>query len=258
MQIEELRRSRAEAWCSTSSIDFGTAMPGCATRWLIRVLFALAIAACSGSTDEPLAQVLLAARPLGTSEPLDDADFEPFALPARLAPDCFVPAAEIGELRGRRLVIPLEEGEPLMRAALLEDAGRPADRVPGEARSVTLAVAGAEQVLPGDRIDVLVAAQDPRSGEPVAATLVQDVEVERRLPEPEPDRQRLALLVSPAQGERLLRAGRTGGLHVLLRHPSDRRRIDPARAALADLLTPGRCERLHRQRMESIQAEEQP
>ncbi|MBN2495350.1 MAG: TonB family protein [Deltaproteobacteria bacterium] len=36
VQIKERGRSRAEAWPSTSSIDFGPATPSCAARWCIR------------------------------------------------------------------------------------------------------------------------------------------------------------------------------------------------------------------------------
>ncbi len=179
---------------------------------------------------EPI-EVVVASRTLRAATPLVSGDLGRARLPREALPGSALVPPAIPALLGRRLLVPLEAGDPIL-LPLVEDlsapralatdlaAGRRAVAVPVEAAG---AVAGF--VEPGDRVDVVLVWQDG-AGESRAATLLEAIRVlavgERRQPGGAPQETSTAVLdADPREAEALLVALDRGRLTLVLRAPGD-------------------------------------
>ena len=182
----------------------------------------------SGGPKQPVL-VLLADLAAGTALERD-------ALATRELPQAYldsrhIPAAQLNDVVGLRLALPVRAHEALLWTDLA--SLRPAPRTlasliaPGM-RAFNLAprAGGLDALLaPGDRVDVLLAPQqstDPAStvAENLLVLAVGD-RLGRNAGSARGGRGDVTLGVSPEQGRALAAAERRGGLRLVLRHPDD-------------------------------------
>lgn len=138
---------------------------------------------------------------------------------------------------GRAVLYPLSPGQPILDRQLAA-AGSGAGltgRIPTGMRAMALktddVVGVAGFLLPGTHVDVLVTYSDPNqpNGEPITATVLQDVEVLAAGHQVQPDPTGkpvtvdvVTLLLSPEQAEKAALAGEKGEIRFVLRNGGDR------------------------------------
>jgi len=115
-------------------------------------------------------------------------------------------------------------------------------------RAMEIEARGIEHVRPNDHVDLLTVAVDPRTQQPAALTLAQNVVVLARGAE-----ERLWVLVLPEEAEVLALAEHLGELTALLRNPEDVSVEEPRRTTVETLFTGERTKALKRQRHQVIQ-----
>lgn len=167
------------------------------------------------------------------------------AMAVREMPAAYLPAAalradEFEEGAGRRLLVPMSSGEPLVRTALADPQGAFSGQVAVGIRAMTIEVDEVNSVSgmlrPGDRIDLMFSTRSPAGhgqDREITATLMQDLKVlatgARTAQAPhEAGRARFGTItieVTPEQAQRLIVAQRSGRLTALLRNPDDRRAL---------------------------------
>jgi pilus assembly protein CpaB len=146
------------------------------------------------------------------------------------------------DVLGKVALMPLEAGSPIRTGDVgTKDASLGlAYIIPSYMRAVTVAV---DQVIgvagflkPGDHVDVIATFRNP-GGEPVAKTVLQDVELlalgpqveeerlERGSGKAAPNKETATLLVTPEDAEKLVLAENTGKLRLALRSKGDVLRV---------------------------------
>ena len=142
---------------------------------------------------------------------------------------------DLNKLKGRVVFTPIKNKELILESKLapksIKRGGLSAILNPGK-RAVTIAgnnVLGISGLVnPGDRVDILMMTQDPKSGKQVNKTVFENVRVIaagsqlRRNPEGKPSPTgSYTLEVTPEQGERLTLAAKQGKLQFSLRSARD-------------------------------------
>ncbi len=173
----------------------------------------------------PLADVVVARRPLAAGETVKLEDLALRRLPARYAPPGA--SAYAGELAGRRVAVPVPAGAPVTPGLLARAPATPAAAVATGQRALELLATGS--AAPGARVDVVVTS-DRRAGAPGKARLaLENVEVLAARPataENGAPRVAATLRVTPAQAVYLTAAQSFAtDIRLLTRAPGDRRRI---------------------------------
>lgn len=196
-----------------------------------------------------LVEVVVAGRPVAAGPPLARDDLDVARLPREALPGSALSPDALPALVGRRLLLPLRQGDPLL-APLVEDAaagGLARDLAPGR-RAVAVPVEAASAVAgfiePGDRVDVVLVWQDA-GGESRAATLLEALTVlavgDRRRAGAAPQDATTAVLdADPRDAEALLVALDRGRLALLLRPEGDLARRPDRRPVTLTPLLPGR------------------
>jgi pilus assembly protein CpaB len=199
------------------------------------VLYQVVIAAVQKQPKSQGSKLLVAARDLAIGELIREADVKEINWNGEL------PAAAISRLdavAGRGAVAPIYAGEPIVEGRLaLRGAGAGlAATIPVGKRAVALrvneVVGLAGFVMPGMRVDVLVAGNAPGSANPMSGTLsrtvLQNIEVlsagqniEKNVNGKPEAAQVVNLLVTPEQAETLSLAGSETKVQLVLRNPLD-------------------------------------
>jgi pilus assembly protein CpaB len=165
--------------------------------------------------QEPVAQVVAAARDLPAGTELSDADVVALDLPEAAVPGGAARSADA--VRGRVLAGPVRAGEALTDVRLL-GTGLLAGGGPDGAVAVPVRVAEPALPLlvqPGDRVDVLATALE---GEQAARAVVSDVAVLAVPPAADsPEGSLLVVAAAPGAAARLAAAAVTSRLSVVVR-----------------------------------------
>ncbi len=192
-------------------------------------------------------EIVVAARDLAAGAPLGRGDLVTAQLPREALPGGALVPAAIEALEGRRLLVPLRAGDPLLGSVVADlDGPRPLARdLAAGRRAVAVPIEPASAVAgflePGDRVDVVLVWQEA-SGESRAVTLLETLPVlavgDTRRPGHSPTEAATAVLeAGPVETETLLLALDRGRLALVLRGTADLgRRADRRAVALAPLL----------------------
>ena len=199
------------------------------------VLYQVVIASVQNQPKSPGHKLLVAARDLGIGESIRETDVKEIAWHGE------PPATAITKLEavvGRGAVAPTYAGEPILEGRLApRGAGAGlAATIPVGKRAVALrvneVVGLAGFVMPGMRVDVIVAGNAPGSTNPTSGTLsrtvLQNIEVlsagqniEKTVNGKPEAAQVVNLLVTPEQAETLSLAGSETKVQLVLRNPLD-------------------------------------
>jgi len=164
---------------------------------------------------------------------------------------------------GRKLAIPILRGDVLLWSHILTKTGDQhlAEAVQNKGRAVSIRVSAESAVHhwvePGDRVDVLAIFRDPRSGDLVSTTLLQNVIVlatgriggqsnRRLLSESDQSYNTVTVHVLPEAAEMLILAQDLGSLYLTLRNPEDNDILELAegKTTMQTLLTGERAKRI--------------
>lgn len=191
--------------------------------------------------------IVVAARDLAPGPPLARGDLAAAQVPREALPGGALVPAAIEALEGRRLLVPLRAGDPLLGSVVAGlDGPHPlaGDLAPGR-RAVAVPIEPATAVAgflePGDRVDVVLVWPES-GGDSRAVTLLEALPVlavgDTRRPGQSPTEGATAVLeASPVEAEMLLLALDRGRLALVLRATADSgRRADRRVVALAPLL----------------------
>jgi pilus assembly protein CpaB len=194
--------------------------------------------------------VIVARDPLQAGERVEADTMAVREVPARLVDPSMIPAEDFERVQGRRIRLPMADGEPLRLTGLVDDDGAFSARVGHGIRAMTIEVDEVNSLSgmlrPGDRIDLLLtlnSSADARG--PVAAPLMQDLNVlatgssvrtDPGIGSGAPGFRAITVEVTPLQAQKLVLAQRSGRLTALLRHPEDRVDMPQAPLDLGTLL----------------------
>lgn len=156
---------------------------------------------------------------------------------------------EISEVEGRRPVIKINEGLPILQS-MLGSGSRATDDIPSGFRVSTVRVTdedGANLIRPGDRVDVQVfARRNPGAGIKTTGTwtFLQDVSVfaVNELYREEGDNpdtvqaRTVSLLVTPKQAAKVTVAAKSGEIRLVLRGGQDDKEQEDYEATMAEVL----------------------
>ena len=189
---------------------------------VLTVVFATLLGACG----EPTVALMAASRDLDEGTELDPSQLVEVRVSRVLSTTNSVREDTVQPLLGKRLRISLKKGDLVLASSFEANPGL-SERVVKKARAVTLSVSGAENVHPGDHVDLLAVLRDPQTNEWTATTEAQNVIVlaagNLQLVtgnEAFPLRRVTFLLISE-EAETALLTVRMGALHVSLRNPDD-------------------------------------
>ena len=148
---------------------------------------------------------------------------------------------------GRVVLYPLAAGEPILERQLANPGSGTGltVKIPDGMRAISLRtdeiVGVAGFLLPGTHVDVLVTLRPP-VGDPITATVLQDVEILTAGQKTEPDPEGkpatatvVTLLVKPEDAEKVDLASTQGIIHFVLRNGVDRDEFKGAPAQFSDL-----------------------
>jgi pilus assembly protein CpaB len=164
---------------------------------------------------------------------------------------------------GRKLALPMEPGDVLLYSHVLTKTGEQhlAEAVQQKGRAVSIRVSPESAVHhwvePADRVDIVGVFRDPKSGELVSMTMLQNVIVlatgriggqtnRRLLSETEQGYDTVTLHVLPEAAEMLVLAQDLGTLYLTLRNPEDTEINDlgSSKTTMQTLITGERSKRL--------------
>lgn len=199
------------------------------------LLYKVVIASVQSQPKTPGHKLLVAARDLGTGELIRESDVKEITWSAEPPAAAIV---KLDEVVGRGALAPIYCGEPILEGRLApRGAGAGlAATIPVGKRAVALrvneVVGLAGFVMPGMRVDVLVAGNAPGSANPLSGTLsrtiLQNIEVlsagqniEKNVNGKPEAAQVVNLLVTPEQAEILSLAGSETKVQLVLRNPLD-------------------------------------
>jgi pilus assembly protein CpaB len=199
------------------------------------VLYQVVIASVHGQPDKPASKLLVAARDLNIGDLIRDVDVKEIAWNGKPPATALV---RMDAVIGRGTIAPIYAGEPILEGRLAaRGAGAGlASTIPLGKRAVALrvneVVGLAGYVMPGMRVDVLVAGNAPGSTNPMSGTLsrtvLQNIEVlsagqnmEKSGNGKPETAQVVNLLVTPEQAETLSLAGSETKVQLVLRNPLD-------------------------------------
>lgn len=180
--------------------------------------------------------VLVARAGLAPGQTVDTDTVAVRQVPVHLVDGSMIADAEFDAVRGSRLALPMTDGEPIRRAALLMADDGFSSRVGHGIRALTIEVDEVNSLSgmlrPGDRIDLLFTTQSsPEQPGVLSAPLMQDLRIlatgarvggiAGALSEREGFRA-ITVEVTPVQAQKLVLAQRSGRLTALLRNPDDR------------------------------------
>lgn len=193
----------------------------------------------SGASNEPGADVIVAANDIQVGAKLQDGDIRMVKVPASvLPPNSFRSRSQI---IGRGVILPIQRGEFILPSKLAAEnagSGLPALIPPGmRAVSVRVneVVAVAGFVIPGTRVDVLLTGNPMGGNEPQTTTVLENVAViaagqrlERNAAGEPQSTPVITLLVSPDDAQKLTLASSQGHIQLALRNPVDTKKVDIA------------------------------
>ena len=184
-----------------------------------------------------LRPVVVAARDLAAGTVLEVDMLARSESPERFASGSMVEPGQVERVVGQRLAAPLLRGDPLMWSHLASASRheRLSRIVERGGRAMSLSISGSRAVSgflqPADHVDILGTFSDPKDGQLVSVTLLQNVVVlaagQRAAGDTaalEPERQDISevtLLVLPEEAEILALAVELGRLRLTLRNPED-------------------------------------
>ncbi len=194
----------------------------------------------------------------------------------RSIPEQFVTASVVkpdsaNYVINQKVLVPLQSGDPLLWSQFetTKAAERLSTKIQKQARAITIdarastAVGG--WVRPNDHIDLIGTFKDPKTGEQVAVTLMQNVIVlatgkitgttnVNLVPEGEREYSNVSLMVLPDEAEILVLARELGNLTISLRNEEDLSMMeDRGRATIDSLLSGERTKALQKIRFSTIQ-----
>jgi pilus assembly protein CpaB len=199
------------------------------------VLYQIVIASVQNQPKTSGHRLLVAARDLGVGELIREVDVKETSWTGEVPATAII---KIDAVAGRGAIAPIYVGEPLLEGRLApRGAGAGlASTIPVGKRAVALrvneVVGLAGFVMPGMRVDVLVAGNAPGSTSPMSGTLsrtvLQNIEVlsagqniEKSVNGKPEAAQVVNLLVTPEQAETLSLAGSETKVQLVLRNPLD-------------------------------------
>ncbi len=164
---------------------------------------------------------------------------------------------------GRKLALPMEPGDMLLYSHVLTKTGEQhlAEAVQQKGRAVSIRVSAESSVHhwiePADRVDVVGVFRDPKSGELVSMTMLQNVIVlatgriggqtnRRLLADNDQAYDTVTLHVLPEAAEMIILAQDLGSLYLTLRNPEDNEiaELDSSKTTMQTLVTGERSKRL--------------
>jgi pilus assembly protein CpaB len=215
---------------------------------------------------EPV-QVVVAAQDMSPGETLTRENLAVGTLPSRSVTRSVVTAEDMNSapILGRKLAVPMLRGDVLLYSHV-HSASRDqqlAEAVQTKGRAVSIRVTPESSVHnwvePGDRVDVVGIFRDPKRGETVATTMLQNVIVlatgriggrtnKRLLTDAERAYNTVTLHVLPEAAEMLVLGQELGSLHLTLRSPEDNEIYDlgDGRTTMTTLLTGERSKEISR------------
>jgi pilus assembly protein CpaB len=196
----------------------------------------------SGSSSEPMIDVMVAANDLQVGTKIDEHDIKIINIPRSALPEG-APRRR-SDVIGHGVIIPMTKGEFILATKLAGDnagAGLPALITNGmRAISVRVneVVSVAGFVTPGTRVDVLLTGTPTASSEQETTTVLQNVLVlasghtlERTSTGEAQNTAVITLLVSPEDAEKVALASSEGHIQLALRNPLDTRDAEVAAAS---------------------------
>lgn len=199
-----------------------------------------------GGSDEPMADVVVAADDIQVGARVEDHDIRLASFPSRGLPSGVY--TKRSQVLGRGVVVPIASGEFILPSKLAAEnagAGLPSLIPPGmRAVSVRVneVVSVAGFVGPGTRVDVLLTGTPSNGSDSQTTTVLQNVAViasghtlERNAAGEAQNTPVITLLVSPDDAERLTLASNEGHIQLALRNPLDTREEDVAAASARSL-----------------------
>ena len=199
------------------------------------VLYQAVVASVQSQPKTSGKKLLVAARDLGTGELIRQSDIREISWSGDLPATAVV---QVNAVVGRGAIAPIYAGEPILEGRLAPNGAGAglASTIPVGKRAVALrvneVVGLAGFVMPGMRVDVLVAGNAPGSVNPTSGTLsrtiLQNIEVlsagqniEKNVNGKPEVAQVVNLLVTPEQAESLSLAGSETKVQLVLRNPLD-------------------------------------
>lgn len=191
----------------------------------------------SGSSSEPMIDVIVAADDLQVGAKIDERDIRIIKVPLSALPAA-APRRR-SDVIGHGVIIPMTKGEFILSTKLAGDnagAGLPA-LITNGMRAVSVrvneVVSVAGFVTPGTRVDVLLTGTPTGANEPETTTVLQNVLVlasghtlERTSTGEAQNTAVITLLVTPEDAEKLTLASSEGHIQLALRNPLDTRDSD--------------------------------
>lgn len=191
----------------------------------------------TGSSSDPMIDVIVAADDLQVGTKVDEHDIRIIKIPASALP-AGAPRRR-SDVIGHGVIIPMTKGEFVLSTKLAGDnagAGLPA-LITNGMRAVSVrvneVVSVAGFVTPGTRVDVLLTGTPTGANEPETTTVLQNVLVlasghtlERTSTGEAQNTAVITLLVTPEDAEKLTLASSEGHIQLALRNPLDTRDSD--------------------------------
>ncbi len=209
-------------------------------------------------------KVLVASKNLQVGDVLSDDNLAIGQMPTQMVTRSVVTLEDHNKtpVFGKKLAVPMLRGDALLWSHVHTKTGEQhlAEAIQSQGRAVSIRVSSESAVHhwvePGDRVDVLGTFRDPRSGELVSVTLLQNVIIlatgriggqtnRRLLTESEQAYNTVTVHVLPEAAEMLVLAQGLGSLYLTLRNPEDTEIKDSeGKTTMTTLLTGERSKRI--------------
>jgi pilus assembly protein CpaB len=218
-----------------------------------------------------LVPVVVANRDIVEGSVLDYEMVAKMDMPDKFVTPSVVKPNQFEKVIGQKLMVPIQRGDLILWSHFRSEGTfeRLSNIVRKAGRAISLDIAGASAVAgwvrPNDHIDILGTFQDPKSGQMVTVTLLQNVIVLatgkitgstniQALDIGERNYQSVTVMVLPEEAEIVVLASQLGHLHLTLRNPEDiGGEEERARATIETLLTGERVKALKRKRERTFQ-----
>ena len=192
-------------------------------------------------------------------------------IPEKFVTDSVILPSGKRDIIGNKISINLKSGDPLMWSHIQSAIGsyKLANVVNEGFRALAVPVSNhssvAHYIQPNDKVDILGIFQDPETNEQVSVTVLQDVIVlatgkitgstkRHLLPKNELDYRNVTLMVLPEEAEILVLAQQLGTLHMTLRNPAEKDRLnEKGKVSVKTLMTGERTTQLEKKRVNAIE-----
>ncbi len=173
---------------------------------------------------------------------IDPDIFEIKEIPVRFLDSTVITESQIGDLQGRRVSISAKKGD-ILRSIHIDsnDSDNLSRTLPSDYRAVTVEIDDinslSHSLKPGDRVDIFVTFSDPASSETKTVLLFQNIEIistgikrkdevkNSETDESDSSYSNITLLMKPEDAALLVFFRDNGKLSIVLRNPTDKKRI---------------------------------